>query len=189
LTLETERQFFRAAMSMLAAKLVQQGGTFIGLGRQTYCSTGWTIGELDYSVEMQMILEEEKNMRPNLLNAEDTMAFLNELCSHTHLANKKWWHDPQTGQPIQRNVGEMLMLCVSELAEAMEGHRKGLKDDKLPTRTMLEVELADCIIRIFDISAGLGLDLGGAYVEKMAYNSIRADHKPENRIKEGGKKY
>ena len=81
------------------------------------------------------------------------------------------------------------MLCVSELSEAMEGHRKNLMDDHLPTRKMFEVELADCIIRIFDIAGAVGLDLGGAFVEKMTYNANRADHKPENRLKENGKKY
>lgn len=29
----------------------------------------------------------------------------------------------------------------------------------------------------------------GAVVEKLAYNAQRADHKPENRAKEGGKKF
>lgn len=88
-----------------------------------------------------------------------------------------------------RNVGELLALSHSELSEALEGHRKNLKDDKLPHRKMLEVELADAIIRIFDISAGLGLDLGGAFVEKMEYNRTRKDHSLEERMKEGGKKY
>jgi len=116
-------------------------------------------------------------------------ALINSICLQVHEANKKWWEDLYTGEPIKRNVGEMLMLCVSELSEAMEGHRKNLKDDKLPSRPMLEVELADCLIRIFDISAGLKLDLGGAFEEKMAYNAIRSDHKVENRLKPGGKKY
>lgn len=100
-----------------------------------------------------------------------------------------WWHDLNTGEPILRNVGEMLMLCVSELAEAMEGHRKNLMDDKLPHRSMLEVELADAIIRICDLAGGLGLDLPGALVEKMEYNKTRADHKIENRKLPGGKAY
>ena len=34
-----------------------------------------------------------------------------------------------------------------------------------------------------------GLDLWGAFEEKMAYNAIRADHQLENRIKEGGKEW
>lgn len=113
-----------------------------------------------------------------------------------HEANKTRWRDPATHKPIQRNVGELLMLCVSELAEAMEGHRKGLQDDKLPHRPMLEVELAmlevklaDCLIRVFDLAGGLGLDLGGAFAEKMQYNRDRVDHKPEARLAEGGKRY
>lgn len=81
------------------------------------------------------------------------------------------------------------MLIVSEIAEAMEGERKDLMDDKLPHRKMVEVELADALIRIFDYAGAYGLDLQGAYEEKKAYNKVRADHKPENRLKEGGKKW
>lgn len=83
------------------------------------------------------------------------------------------------------------MLAVSELAEAMEGHRKDLADDKLPHRKMFEVELADALIRIFDMAGApeLGLDLGGAFEEKMSYNSTRRDHTNEARLEAGGKKY
>jgi NTP pyrophosphatase (non-canonical NTP hydrolase) len=114
---------------------------------------------------------------------------LNDYAAEVHKANAKWWVDLHTGCPLKRNVGELLMLCTSELAEAMEGHRKSLMDDKLPHRSMFEVELADTVIRIFDICAGMGLDLEGAYREKMAYNAIREDHKPESRLAENGKKY
>lgn len=114
---------------------------------------------------------------------------LNDLCDRVHILNKKWWTNLETGERLNRNVPEMLMLCVSELAEAMEGHRKSLPDDKLPHRSMFEVELADCIIRIFDIAGGLGLDLGGALEEKLEYNKTRPDHQIENRKAEGGKKY
>lgn len=62
-------------------------------------------------------------------------------------------------------------------------------DDKLPHRKMVEVELADCIIRIFDLAVAMGLDIGGAFVEKTVYNTKRADHKIENRLKENGKKF
>lgn len=99
-----------------------------------------------------------------------------------------WWTDLATGEPKQRNKGEMLMLIVTEIAEAMEGVRKGCMDDKLPYRRMEEVELADAVIRIFDYAGGFGLDLGGAIAEKMEYNRNRADHKIENRMKDGGKK-
>lgn len=114
---------------------------------------------------------------------------LNKMSFLVHQANERWWKNPKTGEPITRNVGEMLMLCVSELSEGMEGHRKGLKDDKLPDRTMLEVELADCLIRILDIASGLHLDIGGAFVGKMLFNASRQDHTNEARLAPGGKKY
>lgn len=119
----------------------------------------------------------------------DDAEAINHLCATVHQDNKTWWHNPATGEPLKRNVGELLMLAVSELAEAMEGHRKSLPDDKLPHRTMFEVELADCLIRILDMAGGLGLDLGGAYAEKMGYNATRADRRPEERTKPGGKAY
>lgn len=71
----------------------------------------------------------------------------------------------------------------------MEGDRKQLMDDKLSHRSMFEVELADAVIRIFDLAGSQGLDLGGAIVEKLAYNQQREDHKIENRKNDGGKKY
>lgn len=101
-----------------------------------------------------------------------------------------WWHDI-SGNSLKgkRNVPEMLCLIHSEISEAMEGHRKNLKDDKLPHRPMIEVELADAMIRILDLAGGLDLDLAGAMAEKMAFNTKRPDHKPENRAKDGGKAY
>lgn len=100
-----------------------------------------------------------------------------------------WWNDPHTHQPLQRNIGELLMLTVSELAEAMEGHRKGLQDDKLPHRSMFATELADCLIRIYDMAGEYAPDLPEIMAEKLAYNSVREDHKPANRVLDGGKKY
>jgi NTP pyrophosphatase (non-canonical NTP hydrolase) len=114
---------------------------------------------------------------------------LNQLSKTVHEANIKWWQDPHTQQPIKRNKGELLMLIVSEVAEAMEGERKNLMDDHLPHRKMAEVELADAIIRILDYSAAYGYDLQGAYDEKMAYNAVREDHKHEARIIAGGKQF
>lgn len=116
---------------------------------------------------------------------------LGRMVQLIHGMNRKvgWWSDINTGEPLKRNVGEMLCLVHSEISEAMEGHRKGLKDDKLPHRPMIEVELADAVIRILDIAGGLGLDLAGALVEKTEYNTRRADHKLESRMKAGGKAY
>lgn len=108
---------------------------------------------------------------------------------HEAAANAGWWHDLETGQPLPVNVGEKLMLIVSEVAEAMEADRKGLMDDKLPHRSGLEVELADALIRIFDLGGRLGLDLAGALAEKLEFNRTRSDHQIANRREAGGKKY
>ncbi len=114
---------------------------------------------------------------------------LNELSKEIHDANSKWWRDINTGKPIDRNKGELLCLIHSEISEAMEGERKDLMDDHLPHRKMAEVELADALIRILDYCGGFGYDIQGAVTEKLAYNRQRSDHKPENRAKEGGKKF
>jgi len=113
------------------------------------------------------------------------------LC-HFLAARSGWWTDLQTGLPKipeAVNIPEKLMLIVSEVAEAMEGDRKDLQDDKLPHRKMLEVELADALIRICDLAGYLKLDLAGAVIEKLAFNQKRADHSLAQRQQAGGKAY
>ena len=107
---------------------------------------------------------------------------------HESCVEAGWYSDLETGKPIERNTGEVLMLMVTELAEAMEGHRKNLMDSHLPHRKNMEVELADCVIRILDTAHSLGMDVAGAMQEKFEYNQVRADHKIENRRGVGGKK-
>jgi NTP pyrophosphatase (non-canonical NTP hydrolase) len=125
----------------------------------------------------------------------DNMAMtLNLLALEIHLRNVRagWWSDPATGKRKQRNVGELLCLIHSEISEAMEGYRKGLRDDHLPHREMLEVELADAVIRICDLASSRGYSLGDTISEKLAYNATRADHKVEaGHVLEGanGKKF
>lgn len=126
---------------------------------------------------------------PVPLRFAPAMRYLNHMAAEIHEDNARWWTDPRTGERIERNVGEMLMLMVSELAEAMEGHRKDLMDDKLPHRKMIEVEMADLLIRALDFAGGLGLDLDGAVAEKRAFNATRADHTTEARLAPGGKRY
>lgn len=151
---------------------------------------------LDAVVYMRKELEERKRTP------------FNSFASDVHAANRHWWvcgkcsgsgHSALTvsrlclfcdGSGIDnREVPKLLMLIVSELAEAMEGDRKDLMDDKLPHRKAFEVEVADAFIRLFDMAGRHNLDLDGAIKEKMEYNKIRKDHKPEARQAVGGKKY
>jgi NTP pyrophosphatase (non-canonical NTP hydrolase) len=63
-------------------------------------------------------------------------------------------------------IGNMLMLIVSEIAEAQDGLRKGDKDN-------FKEELADIVIRTADLAGGLGIDLEAEIIKKMEKNKKR----------------
>lgn len=146
----------------------------------------------------------DNNQLPDLQTAGFAGEVLQQLC-HGASMRAGWWTHTKTGMdlravirkpegPMQELlagalVSQKLCLTHSEISEGMEGHRKGLMDDKLPHRPMLEVELADAVIRIFDLAGALDMDLGGAIREKLAFNAQRPDHKLENRMQAGGKAY
>lgn len=131
----------------------------------------WTVRESERDLDLETTIgileiasdDFENGGNPTL--ASQTRALIAKLRTRT----------PKIGDIKTRNAGE--------------GARKDLMDDKLPHRKMLEVELADTLIRIFDFAGGYGLDLEGALREKLAFNKVREDHKPENREKEGGKRW
>lgn len=139
----------------------------------------------------------------DLQEAADYANALNKLSLTIHDANVKagWWDDAKftrvydtVPHPLKNAlilakyvIPTKLALVHSEISEALEGYRKNLMDDHLPDRKMIEVELADALIRIFDLAGALELDLGGALVEKFNYNQHRPDHKPEARNAPGGK--
>lgn len=129
---------------------------------------------------------------------QDMARWVSNLMHYCHESSVAagWYHDVNTGHPIERNVPEMMMLMVSEIAEAMEGYRKNKMDDKLPSRKMAPVELADLLIRTFDLAGYLMTipgynidDLGTCFAEKFHFNQSRPDHKIENRKLEGGKAF
>jgi len=73
-----------------------------------------------------------------------------------------------------RNDGELLMLIVSELAEALKGllHGNG-PSEHIPEYSCLEEELADTTIRIMDMAAARNCRIGEAVIAKMKYNATR----------------
>jgi len=112
---------------------------------------------------------------------------------HTINVEKGFWENP-------RNKGELLMLVVSELAEALEADRKNrytsidvkkitalAKDENFiheftsHVKDTFEDEIADAVIRLLDMSAGLGIDLEKHIEAKLRYNASRP--------KKHGKKY
>lgn len=116
---------------------------------------------------------------------------INTLVGLCHGCSKEagWWDGvPLPAVPIPE-INTKLLLMVTEIAEATEGVRKDLMDDKLPHRKMVEVELADALIRICDLAGAMGMDLGGAVAEKLAFNATREDHKREVRAAAGGKAF
>lgn len=128
---------------------------------------------------------------------------LQSLC-HSASAGAGWWGAfegasvfPQDVLHVRSPVSKLgkLLVCQklalihSEVSEALEGARKDKQDEHLPHRKSVEVELADAVIRIMDLAGALGLDIGAAIAEKMAYNAQRADHKPEARAAAGGKAF
>lgn len=148
----------------------------------------------DFRAQLLSTAPYDASLRPVGEILTDSADWLMQMCNG--LATQAgWWIDPETGEDVRTWppkffklwVSAKLMLAVTELAEAMEGHRKGLQDDHLPDFDMLTVELGDAVIRIFDLAGGLGLRLPEAIVAKLKYNATRADHKLENRLKEGGK--
>lgn len=176
-TIETEDQMLarKRAQNIAWAKRIEKMRDDFAKYTHNHMTAGnWTIGQIN-----------------------DASA-INRLVEDVHESNLKagWWNDQNTGEDLTSNsvyapyvLATKLLLGISEIIEAVEGYRKDEMDDKLPHRPMVEVELADAVIRLFDLAGVMGLDLGGAFVEKRAFNAIRKDHKVENRVKKGGKKF
>ncbi len=86
---------------------------------------------------------------------------LNELAQLCHsIAKEKGFWDEE------RNIGEALMLVVTELAEAMEGYRH--QDD-----ANFKEELADAFIMLLDLCGGLNIDIENEIYQKSMVNKKR----------------
>ena len=78
----------------------------------------------------------------------------------------------------ERNVGESLMLIVSELGEAIEAHRK--EHFGYEQKDTFEDEIADTLIRLFDLCGGYNIDIERQLKWKIEHNKTR-NLKKENK--------
>ncbi len=89
------------------------------------------------------------------------MATIKELTRLCHkIAREKGFWDKD------RNLGEMLMLIVTEISEAMEAYRVRDKEN-------FKEEIADTFIRLFDLCGGLRIDIEKEIRKKMVRNKNR----------------
>jgi len=94
-------------------------------------------------------------------NKKEAVGVLNAYANRFHgYARRKGFWD------CERNKSEMLMLIVSECAEALEALREGDYDG-------FETEMADIFIRLMDMCGGLGVDLDAAVEKKAKINEAR----------------
>ena len=83
---------------------------------------------------------------------------LAKLC-HAIAVEKGFWDK-------ERNIGEALMLIVTELAEAMEAHR-------VQDQENFREELADAFIRLLDLCGGFKIDIEEEIYKKSIKNKNR----------------
>lgn len=139
-------------------------------GRLDSCTAPRPMSKSDWQKEQEA--ERKRTMQQvgaslNVLTPQVTVLFeqLQELVYQAMQANGFHQDVP---------FGTMIALIHSELSEALEADRKQIvNDDKIPEFTGIEAELADTVIRIFDLAGAYDLRLGEAIVAKMLYNLNR----------------
>lgn len=101
---------------------------------------------------------------------------------HENAKEHGWWDGEQ------RTFGELIALCHSELSEALEEYRNGhaptetyYNNDKPDKPEGIPSELADVVIRVFDMCGHYEIDLEQIILKKHLYNKSRP-------YKHGGKK-
>lgn len=119
-------------------------------------------------------------VQANVTKRENMSSINDYVTASYNNAKDHGWHD----QP--RSIGDLICLMHSELSEALEEHRKGKPPQEIyfvsknpvvlgsPEKPEgIPIELADCIIRIFDFCGLHDIDLEKALSLKMEYNKTR----------------
>lgn len=91
------------------------------------------------------------------LTENSLVEWANFQAAQQHTNNRKWWVNLETGEPLDRNKGEMIALIHSEISEAWQGLLQ--YDGKLHAYNGAQVEIIDALIRIFDFMGGFGITL------------------------------
>lgn len=119
-----------------------------------------------------------------------TQPKLNDFCIEVYEANKLKGFDVS-----KENIGQTLMLVNSELCEALEAHRKGKTANltlflsehngkwerpshdvfsfQSTIKDTFEDEIADAVIRLFDLIGALKIDIDTHIELKREFNSLR----------------
>ena len=107
---------------------------------------------------------------------------------HVLACKKGWWDEAHLEGSLRparpRSTVESLALITCEVAEAIECVRDGQLETTVREDGKLEglpSEIADVVIRAFDLAGHLNIDLGDVLLRKHAYNATRSH-------RHGGKK-
>lgn len=116
----------------------------------------------------------------------DKPTTIKEWCAAAYAQSaRSGFHDGEALLTARERIAVYLINIQGEVSEAWESYRAGTlhspcdKSEKmramgLRALTCLEEELADVVIRCFDVAEAYGLDLQSAMEIKHAYNGTRA---------------
>ena len=99
------------------------------------------------------------------------------------------WDESNANLPEEARKCKYIALMHRELSEVLQAVRTGEMDKHLPQYKAEGVELADVLIYLVGYADSEGIPLPEIVVAKMEYNRTRKDHSPEERAKDGGKKF
>lgn len=150
-------------------------------------ATGFPVVQLVARSEAMRLFDRVKELEADLSRANARVAAIElaELPSapqqmfrlqdaiHRNAVDHGWWEGRDISSP--ETIASCLCLVHSEISEALEEVRKGPEflqvcegEEGKPEGCI--VEMADAVIRLFDLAGAMGLDLAHAIMLKHQYN-------------------